>query len=81
MSAILLSISADSLTSTNKKPFEIKKFFKVKASIFNNLLLKDVPLKVKEKFEGLWRSNGINSLFLIDSLPDIFTDLILIKSP
>ena len=81
MSAILLSISADSFTSTNKKPFEIKKFFKVKASIFNNLLLKYVPLKVKEKFEGLWRSNGINSLFLIDSLPDIFTDLILIKSP
>ena len=81
MSAILLLISAYSLTSTNKKPFEIKKFFKVKASIFNNLLLKDVPLKVNEKFEGLWRSNGISSLFLIDSLPDILTDLILIKSP
>ena len=68
MSAISLSISAYSYTSTNKNPFDIKKFFKVKASIFNNLLLNDVPLKVKEKFEGLWRSNGINSLFLIDSL-------------
>ncbi|SVA14568.1 uncharacterized protein METZ01_LOCUS67422, partial [marine metagenome] len=39
-----------------------------------------VPLNVKEKFDGLCRSNGINSFFEMDSFPEIVTEFIFIGS-
>ena len=48
------------------------------ASIFNNLLLKLVPLNVNEKLEGLCLNKGINSFWGIELLPEIVTELIFI---
>ena len=52
----------------------------VNASIFNNRPLKFVPLNVNDKFDGLCLSNGINSFFEMELLPEIVTDFIFIGS-